>query len=167
MLFLAYIPSFGGGKNLKYAYEINLLLGKDFPAATNTHNNRRIVACVVFHAVHVVSKESRLLVCEACYFESCGRVPSSHILHSSSAYVFAPKMEAADHSETFLTMYHTKWLYILEGGVDGREASFPLRWDCGPPTQGRWRKGHTKSPCLEVSHPSQMQDCPPITGESQ
>jgi hypothetical protein len=35
---------------------------KHVPAATNTRNKRRIVGCVVFYAVHVVSKES-LRVC--------------------------------------------------------------------------------------------------------
>jgi hypothetical protein len=45
-------------------------LGKHFPAATNTRNNRRVVRRVVFNAVRVVSKERRRLVLPrtSCFF---------------------------------------------------------------------------------------------------
>jgi hypothetical protein len=46
------IPPFGAKQQL----------GKHIPTAMNTCNNRRIVGCVFFYAVHVWSKES-LWVC--------------------------------------------------------------------------------------------------------
>jgi hypothetical protein len=45
-------------------------LGKQYPAATNTRNIRRIVGRVVLHAIHVVFKESMRFVLPriSCYF---------------------------------------------------------------------------------------------------
>jgi hypothetical protein len=55
-----------------YAYVARQQLGKNVTAATNAHNNRRILGRVVFYAVRVVSMESRRLVplrtSSLCYY---------------------------------------------------------------------------------------------------
>jgi hypothetical protein len=56
-------------------------LGKNVTAATNTHNNRRIVGGVVFYADQVASKESgRLSLPELAIFPLLKKGPSSEEL---------------------------------------------------------------------------------------